>query len=77
MKFGSIPLSEAEGAILAHNARLPERVLKKGRVLSVDDIDLFRSAGIEGVVAERLVAGDVAEDPAAQRISEALAGDNV
>jgi molybdenum cofactor cytidylyltransferase len=77
MKFGTIPLSEAEGAILAHSARLPERVLKKGRVLSADDIDLFKAAGVEEVVAARLEDGDIAEDPAARRISEALAGDNV
>ena len=34
MKFGEVPVAEAEGAILAHSLKLGTTALKKGRVLS-------------------------------------------
>jgi len=77
MKFGTIPLDQAEGAILAHSTRLPDRVLKKGHVLSHDDISLLRESDLNEVTAAVLEQDDVPEDPAAARISEALAGANV
>ncbi len=77
MKFGTIPLDQAEGAILAHSTRLPERVLKKGHVLSADDVSMMSERGLTEVTAAVLEPDDVPEDPAAARISEALAGANV
>ena len=74
MKFGPIPLDQAEGAILAHSTKLSGRVLKKGRVLSADDIALLTTAGHDTVIAAILNSKDVPEDEAAARISEALAG---
>ena len=44
MKFGDIPLAEAEGAILAHAVRLDKAVFKKGRVLSPADVAHLESA---------------------------------
>ncbi|HEV2335620.1 MAG TPA: molybdopterin-binding/glycosyltransferase family 2 protein [Stellaceae bacterium] len=77
MKFGDIPLAEADGAILAHSQRLGSAVLKKGRVLSPADLALFREAGLDRVVAARLDPGDLREDAAATRIAAAAAGDGI
>ncbi len=78
MIFGETPLDEAEGAILAHSLRLPDRkTFKKGRVLSTDDVVAMRAAGLDSVVAARLQPGDVAEDQAATRVAAAIAGENL
>ena len=77
MKFGPIPIGEVEGAILAHRQSAGGRILKKGRVLTSDDIEVLRSAGIESVLAARLEPGDVGEDEAAGRIGAAARGENV
>ncbi len=77
MNFGEIPVGEAEGAILAHSLRLEATVLKKGRVLSADDVALIEAAGIDHVVAARLDPGDQREDAAADRIAAAAAGANI
>lgn len=77
MKFGPITTAEASGAILAHSTRLPGRVIKKGRVLSGDDIAAIAEAGIDEITAARLESGDVTEDDAAAAITEALSGQGV
>jgi len=77
MKFGRVPVPEAEGAILAHSARLTGRVLKKGHVLSADDLALFVEDGVEEITVARLEENDIAENDAAARITQALAGDNI
>ena len=76
MKFGTIPLSDAEGAVLAHSVRHQAGVFKKGRVLSNDDIGVMRDAGIESVIAARLGDGDVGEDDASSALARAAAGEN-
>lgn len=76
MKFGTIPLPEAEGAVLAHSVRHQAGVFKKGRVLSDHDIDVLREAGIESVIAARLGDGDVGEDDASSALARAAAGEN-
>jgi molybdenum cofactor cytidylyltransferase len=77
MKFGEIPLSEAEGAILAHSLKLGATVLKKGRVLARADLDAIAAAGLQQIVAARLDPGDIREDAAAARIAAAAAGPNI
>ncbi len=76
MKFGPVPLDEAVGAILAHSQRVGERMLRKGRVLSADDIAALRQAGHEAVIAARLDPGDMDENAAAAHVAAALAGEN-
>ncbi len=75
MRFGPIPLDEAEGAILAHSLRLPGGRLRKGRVLSASDLAELRGEGIAQVVVARLDPGDVEEDTAALRLAQALVPD--
>jgi molybdenum cofactor cytidylyltransferase len=77
VQFADIPIADAEGAILAHTLALPSGTLKKGRVLTAADVETLRAAGRERIVAARLEAGDVAEDVAARRLAEALAGQGV
>ncbi|HEX7006525.1 MAG TPA: molybdopterin-binding/glycosyltransferase family 2 protein [Alphaproteobacteria bacterium] len=77
MKFGEIPLSEAEGAILAHSRRVGRRTLKKGTVLTPADIEALRQGGCTTVVAARLEPGDLDENAAAEMVARAAAGANL
>jgi molybdenum cofactor cytidylyltransferase len=77
MKFGEVPVGEAEGAILAHSLRLGTAALKKARVLSRADLDLIAAGGLSQIVVARLDPGDVGEDEAALTIAAAVAGDEV
>jgi molybdenum cofactor cytidylyltransferase len=77
MKFGEVPVAEAEGAILAHSLRLGTIALKKARVLSRADLDLITEAGLSRIVVARLEAGDVGEDEAARRVAASVAGDEI
>lgn len=77
MRFGPLPLDEAEGAILAHSLRLPGTSLAKGHVLGAADIAALRAAGLSRVVAAKLDPEDVGEDAAAERIAAAVAGPGV
>ena len=77
MKFGAIPLDEAEGAILAHSVKLDRLALKKGRRLSCEDLATLRAAGAKTVIAAKLEPGDVEEDEAARLVAEAVAGPNL
>lgn len=74
MRFGRIPLDEAEGALLAHSVRLTKGTFKKGRRLSADDVVRLGEEGHEAVVAARLDPEDVGEDEAATLVAEAVAG---
>lgn len=72
MKFGTVPVREAQGLILAHSIAS----LKKGHVLTDADIRALEAAGIASVITANLEHGDVHEDLAATRIAEALKGSN-
>ncbi|MGH6988446.1 MAG: NTP transferase domain-containing protein [Stellaceae bacterium] len=72
MKYGAFALGEAEGAALAHTMILPGRSLKKGRVLTAEDVAALGAAGKDSVVAAKLEPGDIAENDAAALVAEAL-----
>ena len=74
MKFGEEAIEQAEGLILAHSVRLAGRALKKGHVLTADDIATLRRAGIAAVSGARLEASDMAEDEAAAALATAACG---
>ncbi|MCC7271716.1 MAG: molybdopterin-binding/glycosyltransferase family 2 protein [Alphaproteobacteria bacterium] len=74
MKFGPVPVADAAGAILAHSRKAGGRTLRKGRVLTADDVAALAAAGVDSVVAARLDPDDVAEDEAARRIAAAAMG---
>lgn len=77
MIFGRYGCPEAEGVILAHSLRLKDRMIKKGKALTVDDLTDIQKDGIEYVTGARLGADDVAEDQAAVIVATALAGDDL
>ena len=77
MKFGPIPVDDALGAIVAHAIRLDGLHLKKGHVVSVDDLEALRLAGISEIVAARLEPGDVGENDAARSLARRIAGDHL
>lgn len=72
MKFGPVPLEEAEGAILAHSERLPDGRLRKGQVIGAHDVARLRAAGLREVTVARLGPRDVHEDRAAEWLAMAL-----
>ncbi|MBO0662715.1 molybdopterin-binding/glycosyltransferase family 2 protein [Jiella sp. MQZ9-1] len=72
MKFGPVPASEAEGALLAHSQTVAHGRIAKGTRLSKDDVAALSRAGIEEVVAARLDDEDLTEDEAAALIGAAL-----
>jgi molybdenum cofactor cytidylyltransferase len=69
MIFGELPLSEAEGAILAHSVRHQGGMFKKGRTLTADDIAVLTASGVAAVFAAKLSADDVPEDEAAATVA--------
>ncbi len=77
MKFGTVRIDEARGAILAHSLQTRAGIIKKGRPLSVADIDKLREAGFEQVMAARLDDTDIGEDEAAALVARAIAGSGV
>jgi molybdenum cofactor cytidylyltransferase len=77
MKFGPVPVGEAEGGIAVHSIRKAGVVLKKGTVIGPAEVAALRSAGVDAIVVARLEPGDVSEDQAAAEIAAAVAGDGV
>ena len=75
MRFGPVPLDQAEGAILAHSCMAGGRKLAKGRVLTGEDLARLSAAGMTEVTVARLDPGDMAEDAAAARLAAALVPD--
>ena len=68
MRFGPVPLDQAEGAILAHSVA----GLRKGLWLTPDAIATLRAAGRDEVIVARLDADDLHEDAAATALGAAL-----
>ena len=70
MKYGLVKVAKALDCVLAHSAG----GLKKGRMLSRDDLARLKEQGITEVSAARLTPNDVAEDVAAAAIAKAICG---
>jgi molybdenum cofactor cytidylyltransferase len=77
MKFGSVPVAEAEGGIAVHSIRKAGLVLKKGTLIGPSEVAALRAAGVGDLVVARLEPGDVSEDQAAADIAGAVAGEGV
>lgn len=72
MKFGSVPLEKAEGAILAHSTVVGGKRFRKARVLSAEDVAAMRDAGLRDVIVAVLAEDDVEENAAAERLAAGL-----
>jgi molybdenum cofactor cytidylyltransferase len=77
MKFGAVPVGEAEGGVAVHSIRKAGLVLKKGTVIGKSEIAALKEAGIAEIVVARIEPGDVSEDVAAAEIAAAVAGEGV
>ncbi len=76
MRFGPVPLEEAEGKVLGHNisGRDGERAFRKGRRLRREDLAELRRIGRTLVYVAQLEDADVDENTAAARLAEAAIG---
>ena len=74
MKFGPVPIAQAQGKILGHNIAGPNgrRLLRKGRALSGKDIQTLRDIGRKTVYVAELAPDDVGENEAARRVAAEL-----
>ncbi len=77
MKFGAVPVAQAEGGVAVHSIRKGGLVLKKGTLIGKDEIAALAGVGIAEIVVARIEPGDVAEDAAAAGIAAAAAGEGV
>ena len=75
MRFGAVPLAEAEGAVLAHSVGSGTSRLRKGIVLSRADLEWLEAWGLRQVTVARLDPDDVPEDAAAAVLAAALVPD--
>jgi molybdenum cofactor cytidylyltransferase len=77
MKFGPVPVDEAEGCILAH-ALQPvsgQPRVAKGTRLTASEITELKRAGHVTLIVARLEADDITEDAAAGLLAKALVPD--
>lgn len=72
MKFGVVPVSKAQGAILAHSVKTKAGRLRKGCSLTAEDIDALTQAGLSEVTVAQLMPDDIHENEAARRIADAI-----
>jgi molybdenum cofactor cytidylyltransferase len=77
MKFGAVPVDEAEGCVAVHSIRQSGLVLKKGTLIGKPEIAALKAAGIGEIVVARIEPGDVSEDAAAAEIAAAVVGEGV
>jgi molybdenum cofactor cytidylyltransferase len=77
MKFGAVPLAQAEGGVAVHSIRKGDLVLKKGTLIGPGEIAALAQAGITEIVVARIEPGDVSEDAAAAEIAAAVHGEGV
>jgi len=77
MRFETMKTAEALGAILAHSLVAGGKRLKKGRLLTEQNISNLLAAGISEVTAARLEPNDIGEDEAAEMIAQSFTGKGV
>lgn len=76
MKFEAVPLLNANGKILGHNiaGSNGQRLLRKGKPLTEEDLEILRALGRNSVYVAELEADDVDENTAARRVAQAVCG---
>ena len=74
MKFGPVSVDKATGHILGHNVAdsSGRRALRKGKLLTAEDIALLCSLGRDSVYVMQVEPGDVDENSAADQIAAVL-----
>jgi molybdenum cofactor cytidylyltransferase len=74
MKFGVVPVAQAQGGIAVHSIRKGTMVLKKGTAIGAAEVAALRAADVAEIVVARLEPDDVSEDVAAAEIAATVAG---
>lgn len=74
MRFGPMPVREAEGALLAHSLQLVGRRLGKAHRLTARDVELAACSGLDSLVVARLDSTDILEDDAGVQLGHVLSG---
>src|SRR5262249_25959848 len=77
MKFGAVPVADAEGGVAVHSIRQGGLVLQKGTLSGKTETAALKAAGIAEIVVGRIEPGDVSEGAAAAEIAAAIAGEGV
>lgn len=72
MKFGPLPPSQTEGAILAHSLTVGGAKLRKGLRLTDAHVTQLLAAGVDSITVAQLEASDMHEDAAADRLARSL-----
>jgi molybdenum cofactor cytidylyltransferase len=72
VKFGSVPIDAAQGAILAHSVQIDGARLRKGLTLDAGHIQSLAAAGLEEVTVARMAPDDLHENEAAKVLADAL-----
>jgi molybdenum cofactor cytidylyltransferase len=77
VRFGPVPIAEAEGAVVAHTVCTADLVLKKGDIVAADHIAALAEAGLREIVVARIEADDIGENEAARQVAIAIGGESV
>lgn len=77
MKFGTIPVDQAEGAILAHATTAGDKRFRKAHRVTADDIAVMKAAGIDQVAAAVLEPDDLDEDAASGLIAASVSASHI
>ena len=77
MKFGAVPVTDAEGAILAHSEFVNGIRLRKGWTLTRAHVEALATAGVRDVTVARLETGDLHENEAADLFATNIVPDTV
>lgn len=77
MDFKEISLHQAENTILAHSLNLTKRKLKKGTLLSKEDVIELKESNYHSVMVAIPAADDILEDIAAKNLASTIAGEHV
>lgn len=83
MGYGTIPVAEAIGLVLAHDITEIRRgeikgpAFRKGHVVRPEDVCHLQRLGKENLFVLRLAPDEMHEDDAAQSLAQALTGDGV
>lgn len=74
MKFGPEKVSGSHDAILGHTIRSGNLVIRKGTIITYEEIAELQDAGIEEIIVARLEVTDLHEDALATILAQSAAG---
>ncbi len=77
MKFGSVQVAQALGAILAHSLKLGNVRLRKGLLIAESDIEILQEAKVKTITAAQLEHGDIDENLAAKMLAANVVDKNL